>query len=190
MKPRILIAAIFLLFSCSQGNLENTRWILRNVQHNGRDVKIRALDAINLQYKGQDLAVMNFGEDQRIQLPGLNSPNIEGFWAIRGKYLYFGMDSSEYDLYGYKNADLEFLGSTDSTLDVEEDIEPGATTELKTDSGKITIAGVLPRDEPDYRPFIAKAMKVYDGEFSMTVYGDTLVLRSDDSKLTLIRVHK
>ena len=106
---------------------------------------------------GQTIRSLNFGKDQTIILPGINSSNIQARWAMDGDLIRFSIDSMRYP---FSTFDPSILVHTDSIPNKE------------------IVNGLREFEEP---------MKMYGQIFAYNISRDTLRLLSRNVKLWAVR---
>jgi hypothetical protein len=160
MRTPFRFLVIFLVvFACGQRDvLVENSWILIGGTFKDKEIEFKSTERIFFtDQNGQIIRSLNFGKDQTIILPGINSSNIQAKWTMEGRSIRFFIDSMRYP---FSSFDPRIFENADSTRRNE--------TVNKLDE-------------------FEKAMEVYGQVFSYGVSRDTLRLFSTEVKLWAVR---
>jgi hypothetical protein len=148
---------ILLVSACGQRDVltENT-WILIGGTFHGKQIDFHTTDDIVLTSVGNE-PLLQFGKDENIILPGINSANISARWTITDGKIHFSIDSTRYS-YLHRTVDLRIL--EDSTHHAE---------------------------PVDMFSEFRMPMKIYGQALEYHISLDTLTLSSKDVKLWAVR---
>src|SRR5688572_9676837 len=85
----------FLVTACGQRDvLVDNRWILIGGTIKNYKIEFNTIDQINFtDQNGKIIRSLNFGKDQTIILPGINSSSIQAKWTLEGDLIRFSIDS-------------------------------------------------------------------------------------------------
>lgn len=179
----VLVVFIAIILSCNERNkLFEGRWIIIEGFYKNKKIEFLSTNLIRVSdNKGNINPILDFFENGKILLPGINSNDVRANWKVADDKLFFYIDSAKYnrkfeDSYNYSS--LKPLMENDSSYYVF--IDSLSRVDSIRDS-------IWKETNPLFTNEFSSAMNVYSNPFSIKFEGDYLKLVSKTTVMIAVK---